>query len=87
MNEEKVPNKFSEIGWAYINGGGEFIRNPAIIIYGIINMVNHWLYHGSLTAGLFGGLTFSFSIFAAGGLLGLFNFLYPREEEETKENS
>lgn len=87
MNEEKVPNKFSEIGWAYINGGGESIRNPAIIVYGIFSMVTHWLFHGSLTAGLFGALVFLFSIFSIGGLSGVFNFLYQLEEGETKENS
>ena len=87
MNEDKVSNKFSEIGWAYINGGGEAVRNPAIVVYDIFNMVIHWLYHGSLTAGLFGALVFLFSIFSIGGLSGVFNVLYPHEEEETKGNS
>ena len=65
MNDEKMPNKFSEIVWSYINGGGESIRTQASVVYGIFNMGIHWLYHGSLTAGLFGALVFLFSIFSA----------------------
>lgn len=87
MNDEKVSNKFSEIGWAYINGGGESIRTQASVVYGIFNMGIHWMYHGSVTAGLFGALVFLFSIFSAGGLLGVLSYLYPLEEGETKGDS